>query len=74
VALISAGCSNTGAETGSGSSGGNNTAATHEKGTEKSWIKLGYSRNLVIKDRRAVGDGISLAKRATVLTAKDFDG
>ena len=33
------------------------------------------TRNLVIKDRRAVGDGtVSLAKRTTVLTAKDVDG
>ena len=31
VALISAGCSNAPAETGTGSSGGNNTAATHEQ-------------------------------------------
>jgi len=30
VALISAGCSNAPAETGTGSNGGNNTAATHE--------------------------------------------
>jgi hypothetical protein len=40
------------------------------QGTEESWIKVGYTRNLV-KDRRAVGDGtVSLAKRTTVLTAK----
>src|ERR671918_288576 len=40
-------------------------------GTEERWIKVGYTRNLVIKDRRAVGDGtVSLAKRTTVLTAK----
>ena len=52
------------------------------QGTEESWIKVGYTRNLVIKDRRAVGDGtVSLAKRTTVLTAntmvlvaKDVDG
>ena len=31
VALISAGCSNAPAETGTGSSGGNTTAATHEQ-------------------------------------------
>ena len=44
-------------------------------GTEESWIKIGYARNLVIKDRRAVRDGTaSLAKRTTVLTAKDIDG
>jgi hypothetical protein len=42
------------------------------QGTEESWIKVGYTRNLVIKDRRAVGDGtVSLAKRSTVLPAKD---
>ncbi len=41
------------------------------QGTEESWIKVGYTRNRVIKDRRAVGDGtVSLAKRTTVLTAK----
>ena len=41
------------------------------QGTEQSWIEVGYTRNLVIKDRRAVGDGtVSLAKRTTVLTAK----
>ena len=31
VALISAGCSNAPAETGTGSNGGNTTAATHEQ-------------------------------------------
>ena len=42
------------------------------QGTEESWIKVGYTRNLVIEDRRAVGDGtVSLAKRTTVLTAQD---
>ena len=42
------------------------------QGTEESWIEVGYTRNLVIKDRRAVGDGtVSLAKRTTVLTARD---
>ncbi len=41
------------------------------QGTEESWIEVGYTRNLVIKDRRAVADGTaSLAKRTTVLTAK----
>ena len=45
------------------------------QGTEESWIKVGGTRNLVIKDRSAVGDGtVSLAKRTTVLTAKDVDG
>jgi hypothetical protein len=42
------------------------------QGAEQIGVKLGYARNLVIKDRRAVGDGtVSLAKRTTVLTAKD---
>jgi hypothetical protein len=45
------------------------------QGTEESRIEVGYTRNLVIKDRRAVGDGtVSLAKRTTVHTAKDDDG
>ncbi len=34
VALISAGCSNAPAETGTGSNGGNNTAATHEQAVQ----------------------------------------
>jgi hypothetical protein len=39
--------------------------------TEQIGVEVGYSRNLVSKDRRAVGDGtVSLAKRTTVLTAK----
>ena len=45
------------------------------QGTEESWIEVGHGRKLVIKDRRAVGDGtVSLAKRTTVLTAEDVDG
>jgi hypothetical protein len=41
------------------------------QGTEESWIEVGYTRNLVIEDRRAVGDGtVSLAKCTTVLTGK----
>ena len=45
------------------------------QGTEESWIKVGYARNLVSKGRRAVGDGtVGLAKRTTVLTAKDVAG
>jgi hypothetical protein len=41
------------------------------QGTEESWIKVGYTRNRVIEDRRAGGDGtVSLAKRATEVTAK----
>ena len=41
------------------------------QGTEQIGVEVGYTRNLVIKDRRAVGDGtVGLAKRTTVLTAK----
>jgi hypothetical protein len=41
------------------------------QGTEQIRVEVGYTRNLVIKNRRAVGNGtISLAKRTTVLTAK----
>ena len=41
------------------------------QGTQESWIEVGDTRNLVIKDRRAVWDGtVGLAKRATMLTAK----
>jgi hypothetical protein len=40
------------------------------QGTEESWIKVGYTRNRVIEDRRAGGDGtVSLARRTTLLTA-----
>ena len=40
------------------------------QGTEESWIKVGYTRNCVIEDRRVVWDGtVSLAKRTTLLTA-----
>ncbi len=52
------------------------------QGTEQIGVEVGYPRNLVSKDRRAVGDDtVSLAKRTrvlaaktTVLTAKDVDG
>ena len=41
------------------------------QGTEKSWIKVRYTGNPVIEDRRAVGDGtVGLAERITVLTAR----
>ena len=41
------------------------------QGTEQIGVEVGYTRNLVIEDRRAVGDGtVSLAKRTTGLTAK----
>ena len=40
--------------------------------TEQIGVEVGYTRNLAIEDRRAVGDGtVSLAKHTTVLTAKD---
>ena len=39
------------------------------QGTEEIRVEVGYTRNLVVEDRRAVGDGtVSLAKRTTVLT------
>jgi hypothetical protein len=45
------------------------------QGTEERWIEVGYTRNLVVEDRRAVGDGTaSLAKRTAALTANDVDG
>ena len=38
------------------------------QGTEESWIKVRYTRNVVIEDGRAVGDGtVGLAKRTTAL-------
>ncbi len=41
------------------------------QGTEQIGVEVGYPRNLVIEDRRAVGDGaVRFAKRTTVLTAK----
>ena len=43
------------------------------QGTDQIWIELGHTRNLVVEDRRAVGDGtVGLAERATVLTAADL--
>jgi hypothetical protein len=45
------------------------------QGTEESWVKVGDTRNPVIKDRGAVGDGtVGLAERTTVPTAEDVDG
>jgi hypothetical protein len=39
------------------------------QGTEQIGVEVGYTRNVVVKDRRAVGNGaVSLAKRTTVLT------
>jgi hypothetical protein len=41
------------------------------QGTEQIGVEVRHARNLVIKDRRAIGDGtVGLAKRTTVLTAK----
>ena len=41
------------------------------QGTEKSWIKVGYTRNAVIEDRRAVGYGtVILARRIAALAMK----
>jgi hypothetical protein len=37
------------------------------QGTEESWIEVGYTRNLVIEDRRVVRNGtVSFAKRTTI--------
>jgi hypothetical protein len=45
------------------------------QGTEQIRVEVGYTRNLVIKDRRAVGDGtVSLAKRTTALTDRRAAG
>jgi hypothetical protein len=39
--------------------------------TEERWIKVGYTWNLVIEDRRAVGNGtVGLAKRTTALATR----
>ena len=41
------------------------------QGTEEIGVEVGYTRNLVIEDRRAVGDGtVGLAERTAVLTAR----
>ena len=61
---------------------GRGVSCSLAQGTEQVGVKVGYTGNLVIEDRRAVGDGtVSLAKRTTVLsvktrelTAKDVDG
>ena len=52
------------------------------QGSDESPIEVADARNLVVEDRRAVGDGTAgLAKRmtmltreTTVLTARDVDG
>src|SRR5436309_403013 len=42
------------------------------QGTEESRFEVGYSRNLVIEDRRPIGDGaVGFAKRSTAVAAKD---
>ena len=42
------------------------------QGTEQIGVEVGDTRNRVVEDRRAVGDGTAgLAKRTTVLTATD---
>jgi len=44
------------------------------QGTEESPIEVRYTRNLVVEDRRAVGDGaVSLAKRTTGFIAAGVD-
>jgi hypothetical protein len=41
------------------------------QGSEESLIEVGYTWNLVIEDRRVVGDGtVGLVKRTTALAAK----
>jgi hypothetical protein len=41
------------------------------QGTKERWVNVGHTRNRVVKDRRAGGNGtVSLAEFATVLTAK----
>ena len=41
------------------------------QGTEQIGVEVGYTRDLVIEDRRAVGDGtVGLAKRSKVPTAR----
>ena len=44
------------------------------QGSEQICVEVGYTWKLVIEDRRAVGEGTAgLAKRTTVLTARDVD-
>jgi hypothetical protein len=45
------------------------------QGSEQIRVEVGDTRNLVVEDRRAVGDGtVSLAKRTTGLAAPAVDG
>ena len=61
---------------------GSGVGCSSAQGTEQIAIEVGDTRNRVIEDRRAVGDGTAgLAKRTamltvktTVLIAKDVDG
>ena len=47
------------------------SSCSSAQGTEQIGVEVGYPRNLVIEDRRAVWDcTVSLAKRTMVLTAK----
>src|SRR5207342_1681796 len=42
------------------------------QGMEENGIELGHTRNLVVEDRRAFGDGaVSLAERTMALAAED---
>src|SRR5919204_2505847 len=42
------------------------------QGAQQIRVEVGYTRNLVIEDRRAVGDGaVGFAKRSTAVAAKD---
>src|SRR4051794_20900161 len=45
------------------------------QGTAQIWIEPGYTRNLVVEDGRAVGNGTAgLAKRITLLVAGAVEG
>jgi len=44
------------------------------QGAEEGWIEVGDTRNLVVEDRRAVGNGTAgLAKRTMLLAAGAVD-
>ena len=43
------------------------------QGTEERGIKVGYTRNLLVEDRRAIGDDtVSRAERATAVRAREL--
>jgi hypothetical protein len=45
------------------------------QGAEERWTKVGDAGNVVIEDRRVIGNGtVSLTKRTTGLAAKALDG